>query len=51
MRPPVYFNTVVFSTLVVFRALLCELHGVGPSHLFLLQRDGHGVSSPGEGFI
>lgn len=51
MRPPVYFNAVVFSAVVVFRALLCELHGVGPSHLFLLQRDGHGVSSSGEGFI
>lgn len=32
-----------------FRALLCELHGVGASYLFLLQGDGHGVSSSGEG--
>lgn len=50
IRPRVYFNAVV-SSAVIFRALLCELHGVGPSHLLLLQRDGHGVSSSGEGFI
>lgn len=51
IHPRVYFNAVVSSSVVVFRALLCELHGVGPSHLLLLQRDGHGVSSFGEGFI
>lgn len=51
IHPLVYFNAVVSSAVVVFRALLCELHGVGPSHLLLLQRDGHGVSSSGEGFI
>lgn len=38
-----------FSLLLFFRALLCELHGVGASYLFLLQRDGHGVSSSREG--
>lgn len=38
--------------LVLFsRALLCELHGVGASYLFLLQRDGHGVSSSREGAL
>lgn len=51
IRPRVYFNTVVSSAVVVFRTLLCELHGVGPSHLLLLQRDGHGVSSSGEGLV
>lgn len=50
IRPRVYFIAVV-SSAVVFRALLCEFHGMGPSHLLLLQRDGHGVSSSGEGFI
>lgn len=50
MRPR-FFSMLFSSALVVFRALLCELHRVGPSHLFLLQRDGHGVSSSGEGFI
>lgn len=37
--------------ILIFRALLCELHGVGSSYLFLLQRDGHGISSSREGAL
>lgn len=43
------FLLTVFFFMLFFRALLRELHGVGASYLFLLQRNGHGVSSSGEG--
>lgn len=48
---PLYLWVCLFFLFLFFRALLRELHGVGASYLFLLQRDGHGVSSPREGFF